>query len=202
MRCFLLGIVCMFLLMEANAQTKRPEFFEELQLEDTSGNIINTSALMGKLVYVDFWFTTCSPCLKEIPWSDALQQFYAKDTNIVFLNICIESLERKAAWKKMVAEKNMKGIQLFYTRNRPQKVNLLRQYDIRFPTYILVDKNMKVISYDMPRPSETGWVYWLIRQALKGATPHETATRVDEQYDEYNNFMKEVKASLPEALHQ
>lgn len=202
MRYFFLAVMWMFQLTVANAQTKRPEFFEELQLEDSSGNFFNTSALIGKLVYVDFWFTTCSPCLKEIPWSDALQQFYAKDTNIVFLNICIEGLERKTAWKKMVSEKKMKGIQLFYTRNRPQKVNLLRQYDIRFPTYILVDKSMKVISYDMPRPSETGWVYWLIRQALKGSTPHETAIKVDEQYDEYNNFMKEVKASLPEALHQ
>src|SRR5881398_949665 len=62
--------------------------FLGLQLEDTSGHIFNTLSLKGKTIYVDFWFTSCPPCLKEIPYSNALQQFFASDTNIVFLNIC------------------------------------------------------------------------------------------------------------------
>ncbi|HEX8356625.1 MAG TPA: hypothetical protein VF610_04405 [Segetibacter sp.] len=41
--------------------------FIQLQLEDTSGQLYNTGSLLGKTIYVDFWFTTCSPCIKQIP---------------------------------------------------------------------------------------------------------------------------------------
>ena len=186
----------------ANSQTTTPTQFQELQLEDSSGKVFNTSSLLGKVIYVDFWFTVCPPCIQEIPWSQALQKYFAKDTNVVFLNICIENLTKKPVWKQMIQDKQMMGIHLFYARNRPQKVNLLRQYDIKFPTYILVDKGMKVISHNMPRPSETGWVYWLISQAAKGITPHESAIVIDEQYEDYKTFMTEIKNSLPEELRQ
>ena len=141
--------------------------FAEVELEDTAGNRVKTSSLIGKTVYVDFWFTTCPPCLKEIPFSKNLQEYFAADTNIVFLNICIENIERKPAWKQMIKEKNMPGLHLFYARNRPQKVNLLRVYKIAFPTYLLLNREMKVIGYNAPRPSEIGWVHWAIMQAAK-----------------------------------
>ena len=202
MKPLILILVFVIHFATANSQTATPIQFEELQLEDSRGKIFNTSSLLGKVVYVDFWFTACAPCIHEIPYSQALQRFFAKDTNVVFLNICIESLSRKPVWKQMIQDKKMAGIHLFYARNRPQKVNLLRQYDIKFPAYIMVDKTMKVISYDMPRPSETGWVYWLINQATKGFTPHESAYKIDEQYEDYTKFQTEVKNSLPVELQQ
>lgn len=150
----------------ANYNLLKNKPFAELQLEDTSGNLFNTSSLSGKTIYVDFWFTACAPCIKEIPYSKHLQEYFSEDTNIVFLNICIENADRKAVWKQMIKDKEMPGIHLFYARNRPQKVNLLRAYNIKFPTYLLVNKEMKVIGYDAPRPSE-GLVYYVIQQAGK-----------------------------------
>jgi hypothetical protein len=96
-----------------------------------------------------------------------LREYFIKDTNIVFVSICIEDINRKPEWKKMVQERAMPGVQLFYARNRPQKINLLRRYEIGFPTYLLLNKEMKVIGYNAPRPSETGWVHFAIEQAAK-----------------------------------
>src|SRR4051794_4673312 len=144
--------------------------FIPLQLEDTAGHLFNTSTLLGKTIYVDFWFTACPPCLKEIPFYKRLQQQFKNDTNTVFLSICIENIDQKASWKKMVKEKEIGGIHLFYARNRPQKVNLLRRYDIVFPTYLLVNKEMKIIGYDAPRPSEKGWVEWALSKAGQGTS--------------------------------
>src|SRR5687767_11414792 len=76
--------------------------FPELVLEDENGNLINTASLKGKTLYVDFWFTQCPPCLKQMPYSDSLKRFFASDTNIVFVNVSIENIERKEAWKQMV----------------------------------------------------------------------------------------------------
>lgn len=142
--------------------------FAEIQMEDTSGQMFHTSSLLGKTVYVDFWFTSCAPCIKEIPFAKALNQFFSDSSDIVFLSICIQNKEKKEEWKKMVKHKDIPGIQLFYSLNSPQKISLPKEYKITYPTYLLLNKQMKVIGYDAPRPSEEGWVHWAIDQANKG----------------------------------
>ena len=165
--------------------------FQDLELEDSKGNLINTSTFLGKTIYVDFWFTACAPCIKEIPHSKALQHFFKKDTNIVFMTICIENIDRKPIWREMVQQQEMKGINLFYARNRPQNVNLLRAYNITFPTYILVNSEMKVIGYNAPRPSEKGWVHWAIYRATQGATLSQSLEEMKLNTEGYKRFALE-----------
>jgi thiol-disulfide isomerase/thioredoxin len=164
--------------------------FTNLQLEDTSGILFNTSSLSGKTVYVDFWFTTCPPCVREIPYFRQIREYFAADTNIAFLSICIENIERKDAWKQMIKEQRMTGIQLFYARNRPQKINLLRQYQITFPTYLLLNTAMKVIGYDAPRPSERGWIEWAIVNAKNGNPLSNSYLQMKRCSPEYRAFKK------------
>ena len=173
--------------------------FAEIQLEDTSGQMFHTSSLLGKTIYVDFWFTACAPCVEEIPYAKALHEFFKDSTDIVFLSICIENTERKPIWKKMVEEKQMPGIQLFYDLNKPQKINLPREYKITFPTYVLVNKNMKVIGFDAPRPSEEGWVHWVISQANKDSllsTSYKQFMALSAEYVQFANNNKERIAAL------
>lgn len=165
--------------------------FFQLQSEDTAGHIFNTTSLAGKTIYVDFWFTACRPCIQEVPYSKSLQQFFTSDTNVVFLNICIDNIERKQAWKQIIQGNKMHGIQLFYARNRPQKINLLREYKITFPTYLLVNKEMKVIGYNAPRPSEEGWVHWAIFQAEQNNLLSASYKKRAEHSKEYNEFINE-----------
>lgn len=165
------------------------KLFVPLQLEDTSGHIFNTAALMGKTIYVDFWFTSCPPCLREIPYSSSLQKFFATDTNIVFLNICIDNKERRQAWKQMVHDKKMQGIHLFYARNQPQKISLLKEYYITFPTYLLVNKEMRIIGYDAPRPSEEGWAHWAIVRAKDGVLLSESYSEIINHSKAYKDFL-------------
>lgn len=163
--------------------------FLQLQLEDTSGHIFNTLSLKGKTIYVDFWFTSCPPCLKEIPFSKSLQQFFTSDTNVVFLNICIDNIERKQSWKQMIRDKKMQGIHLFYVRNRPQKFSLITTYEITFPTYLLVNKNMEVIGYNAPRPSEKVWAHWAIIRAEKNIFLSESYRELVNYSNDYKNFI-------------
>ncbi|MCY7420331.1 MAG: redoxin family protein [Chitinophagaceae bacterium] len=141
--------------------------FPAMDFETIDSSIFNTSALAHKTVYVDFWFTACPPCLKQIPYAKQLHAYFASDTNVVFLNVCIENVDRKQVWKTMVKEKAIGGINVFYARNRPQKINLLRQFNIvDYPTCLLLN-NLYVIGYDAPAPSEKGWVHWAIYEATK-----------------------------------
>jgi thiol-disulfide isomerase/thioredoxin len=170
--------------------------FAALAMEDTSGAIFNTASLIGKTLYVDFWFTACAPCVKEIPYSNALQKYFSKDTNIVFLNICIDNNERKTVWKEMVRDKQMKGIHVFYARNSPQKVNFLREYNIMFPTYLLVNNEFKIIGYDAPRPSQNGWVHWAITQAAENVYLSAAYKKLINHSKEYKAFSTKNKGEI------
>jgi len=54
-----------------------------LKLELMDGEVIQTDELKDKIVMINFWSTTCRPCIKEIPGLNKLQAKY-KD-QVVFL---------------------------------------------------------------------------------------------------------------------
>ena len=91
----------------------------------------------------------------------------------------------------MVKEKALPGIQLFYELNRPQKINLLREFKVTFPTYVLVNKDMKVIGYDAPRPSQEGFVHWAIAQATQGTLLSESYRQMMYRTSSYLSFMNQ-----------
>ena len=101
--------------------------------------------LRGKYVYIDVWATWCGPCKAELPYLKKLEKKF-KGKNIYFVSISIDA--NKAAWIKMVQEDQLGGIQL-------HGGNIAKDYDIRaIPRFILLDKEGKVISKEMTRPSD------------------------------------------------
>ena len=165
--------------------------FPAMELETVDSSIFNITALSHKTVYVDFWFTACPPCIKEIPYAKQLQEYFSRDTNVVFLNICIDNADRKQVWKTMVKEKGIQGINVFYARNRPQQINLLRQYNIvDYPTYIILN-NCKVLGYDAPAPSEKGWVHWAIFQATKNVPLSASYALLANKNKEANDYVSQ-----------
>ena len=50
----------------------------ELKLEDIDGKLQNLTDLRGKVVLVNFWATSCEPCVRELPGIvQALSRFEA-----------------------------------------------------------------------------------------------------------------------------
>ena len=46
------------------------------ELQDLDGKIIRPQDFKGKVVLINFWGTTCAPCLTEIPWLVDFQKRY------------------------------------------------------------------------------------------------------------------------------
>ncbi len=128
--------------------------------ENIDGTKTSLKDLKGKYVYVDVWATWCGPCKAEIPSLIELEKEY-HGKNIEFVSISVDngrgypdnSLEAsKEGWKKMIAEKEMKGVQLF--SDKAWESDFVKGYGIRgIPRFILIDDKGNVIDANAPRPS-------------------------------------------------
>lgn len=132
--------------------------------ENYKGGTTSLADLKGKYVYVDVWATWCGPCIAEIPSLKKLEKEY-HGKNIEFVSLSVddgrsykaETKEAAAAlakdgWKKMIAEKELGGIQIIAPEGWLSK--FVQDYKIRgIPRFILIDPNGNIISPDAPRPS-------------------------------------------------
>ena len=114
---------------------------------DIEGNEISLTSFKGDLVYVDVWATWCGPCKAEIPSLQKLEtDYHGKD--IAFMSVSLDT--DKEAWEKMVAEKELGGVQLW----ADGWSKITKDYAIfGIPRFMLFDNEGNVISTNAPRPS-------------------------------------------------
>ncbi|QXP73423.1 redoxin family protein [Tenacibaculum sp. AHE15PA] len=117
--------------------------------ENFKGGTTSLDDLKGKYVYIDMWATWCNPCKQEIPFLQKVEkQYHGKD--IEFVSISVDSERDYETWKKMVADKNLTGIQLYSKRDKSfagaYKVNSI-------PRFILIDPQGNIVDANAPRPS-------------------------------------------------
>jgi len=127
--------------------------------ENFKGGKTSLKDLKGKYVYVDVWATWCGPCKAEIPSLKKVEKAY-HGKNIEFVSISIDddrshggSWEKaNEDWKKMVADKELEGIQLFAPKG--WQSDFVQGYMIKgIPRFILIDPNGNIVDASAPRPS-------------------------------------------------
>ena len=117
--------------------------------ENFKGGKTSLKDLRGKYVYIDVWATWCRPCLGEIPHLQKLEEEF-HNKNIAFVSISVDKANKHDAWKKMISDKKMGGIQLFANGDssfdKAFKINSI-------PRFILIDPKGNVVEAEAPRPS-------------------------------------------------
>lgn len=120
--------------------------------ENINGGKTSLESLKGKFVYIDVWATWCGPCIGEIPALKEVEKEY-HGKNIEFVSISIDDKKDHEKWKKMVADKELKGIQLF--ADNDWKSDFVKNYAIDgIPRFILLDTEGNIVNADAPRPSD------------------------------------------------
>lgn len=115
-------------------------------LPDINGDMHSLTDFAGKYVYIDFWATWCGPCLAEIPEYRKLVAEYA-GRNVQFISISVD--RDKPKWEEMVNEEQFEWLQLH------DAMNMNDDYLVRFiPTFVLIDREGKILNPRAPRPSE------------------------------------------------
>lgn len=102
----------------------------------------------GKVLFVDFWATTCAPCRGGIEATAELRKKYKNHPEFQFIYISGEKESPKAAYDQYV-EKHLKGEACYYVTGA--EFNYLRQL-FQFngiPHYVLVEKDGSISKEDL-----------------------------------------------------
>ncbi|WBX73440.1 TlpA disulfide reductase family protein [Tenacibaculum pacificus] len=119
--------------------------------ENNKEGMTSLDDLKGKYVYLDIWATWCNPCKKEIPSLQKIEKQY-HNKNIKFVSISVDNKKDHEAWKKMIVDKQLTGIQLFADNSWRSK--FITGYVISsIPRFILIDPQGNIISSNAPKPS-------------------------------------------------
>lgn len=111
---------------------------------DIFKNIINSHK--GKILFIDFWATTCGPCVFTIKQMKDTRKQYKKDPNFEFVFITDESQSPIASYDKFVKEQELENIYRLPTDDYNRLRQLFKFNGI--PRYIVVDKKGEVINDD------------------------------------------------------
>ena len=102
-------------------------------LNDINGKEVRQQNLLGKVVYLTFWATWCSPCQTHLVYSQSLMERYA-DKEIAFVYVSID--DDLPMWKQYVSDNKLKGIQV----NDPTILPI--NFKIQgLPNFLIIDKN-------------------------------------------------------------
>ncbi|MFH4969111.1 TlpA disulfide reductase family protein [Gaetbulibacter sp. M240] len=135
-------------LQALNPGNPSPKFVD---YENYAGGTMSLDDLKGKYVYVDVWATWCGPCKREIPFLKEVENQY-HDKNIAFVSVSIDRRQDHEAWKAMVEDKELGGIQLF--ADNDWKSQFVTDYKIQgIPRFILIDPEGNIVDASAPRPS-------------------------------------------------
>jgi thiol-disulfide isomerase/thioredoxin len=124
--------------------------------DTTLTNICNAN-FKGKVVYVDFWGTTCAPCLEEFKnFTKPLKEQYKNRPDIAYLYICGGT---KLIWKQQLQKFNIEGDHIFlntkdYATLFHRSVRGSKNSVLAMPRYLIMDKQGKIVDKDAPPPSE------------------------------------------------
>ncbi|GAB2817532.1 TlpA family protein disulfide reductase [Ferruginibacter profundus] len=107
-------------------------YFPAFSWRDINGNEFSTESLKGKTVVLNFWHTSCIPCIAEIPVLNTLAEKY-ENKNVVFI---ASSPNEKTGLNKFLIKNTFKYIQVAETD--PNKIFTPMP---GWPIHIVIDSN-------------------------------------------------------------
>jgi len=126
--------------------SKAPDF----ALEDIGGKVVKLSDYAGKVIILNFWATTCPPCLEEIPDFVKFYNSYC-EKGVVIIGIAVGSYKEDV---KKLAKKQQITYPLCISNREVENL-----YAIRFtPTTFIIDRKGNIHQKKLGAMSESGLI--------------------------------------------
>jgi thiol-disulfide isomerase/thioredoxin len=161
----------------SSAGSDKIRYIEDQETYNSFSDIVNHPDLKGKVIYVDYWHTGCSPCLEEFALLPALKEEFRADDDLVFLYLGKDRSVpgEKFRWKKMIEKKNLTGTHYFMSSEKFEQLWMETVKDTSimqaFPHHLIVDRDGSIINNNAPRPGNDTLVSELIAVLQNSTKP-------------------------------
>ncbi|MEO8255142.1 MAG: TlpA disulfide reductase family protein [Flavobacterium sp.] len=118
----------------------------EGKANDIFKNIINKHK--GKILFIDFWATTCGPCVGMIKQMKETRKEYKDNANFEFVFVTDQNQSPIESYDKFVKEQELENIYRISTDDYNRLRQLFKFNGI--PRYIVVDKKGEVVNDNFP----------------------------------------------------
>jgi len=127
----------------------------------TDAKPVSLNGLKGKVVYLDFWASWCTPCRKSFPWMEKMQSRY-KDEGLVVVAVNLDKSKDKA-------DEFLKQFHSSFTIAFDPEGKTAERYKVMgMPSSYLIDRNGQLhASHIGFRESDTDELESKIRNLLK-----------------------------------
>ncbi|WP_166383876.1 TlpA family protein disulfide reductase [Polaribacter sp. 11A2H] len=136
-----------FLIFTIHFSAVSQQFFKindtapDFKLWLTDGTKLTNKDTKGKVVVFKFWFTSCMPCLTDIPKLNNLVQEFKKRDDILFI---APALDRKPVIEKLLKVHPFLFKIAYSAMDVSQKFNKQQVY----PSYFIINKKGKISYID------------------------------------------------------
>jgi peroxiredoxin len=128
--------------VKLNVGDRAPDF----TFKTFKGNLLRLSDLRGKYVLLDFWATTCVPCLKQIPELTATYEAFGKDKQFAIVSLSLDTAEAEP--RKFVAARGIAWTQGFL--DKQLKASVQQAYGFNaIPQVLLLGPDGKIVEKDL-----------------------------------------------------
>ncbi len=103
--------------------------------EDTNGEKVSLADFKGKVVFLNFWATWCSPCIRELPSIERLQNKFSKN-DFAVIAISLDRGGKKVAGR-LLERLQLKKLALYTDKESKSAKKLGVKY---MPTTIIFDR--------------------------------------------------------------
>lgn len=142
---------CRKLLIDYRDAHEPGTLISDLPLKDRDGNSVELTKFIGKVIFIDFWFTGCGACKGYYRRSvSKVEKALADDSNVVFVSISID--RSKEVWQRSIENElystdDLPNVVNLYTGGKGSRHPLIDFYKIKgYPTPMLFDKNGRLRS--------------------------------------------------------
>lgn len=169
-------------LQQKLTEQTQPHLFYESSLKDNAPfvGITDGEKLLrelvapykGKVVYIDFWGVWCGPCKRQLGYiAPVKEQFKGKDVIFMYL----ANASPKEQWRKMIEKLGLTGEQVVHYNLPSRQQSAVEQWvGVRsFPTFILIDKQGRLVDKVAPFPEMKDKLTGRLNELLSvsGTTP-------------------------------
>lgn len=140
----------------------------DFEAVDINGKSVRFSDFKGKTIVIDFWFTTCGPCLMSMPDYNNVATFFKDSANIAVLSVCIDGAKAKKRWKQISRKKGIRSINLFLDESQVKFNNKFYIDTIKsFPFYMMIAPDGRILGRAESPHSLVRFTYTAFRATQK-----------------------------------